>query len=375
MRRNMTVASLRRMLDAGELTPREAIMLCRDVDEGLFSHPLHERAMRRAVYAQERIDERSARATTGVPIAMEDSLSIAGAPNALGTAAYDATIVQKLDGYGALIVGAVYGAPLGIAPVGSGMARHAVEARLCAAALGSGVLFSGGGAHFDSGVTALKPSFGTVSRYGLVVAAPSLKQIGIIAPDARDAATMMDAISDFDPFDPAMRRPNCYDYAQDIGKEVDALTVGIVRGANAAPIEAMGCGTARVEMPDKIRITYDAVEGAEAVFTLAVPTAAGAAGAFANLLEKGKAVLDGGIYPGALASRAMIAEQLRAALKTCDALLMPTQGESGVLSAMAAELSGLPCVTRGDVMLIGRMYDEVTLLRLIGALEGGRDAC
>ncbi|MGC9021969.1 MAG: amidase family protein, partial [Dissulfurimicrobium sp.] len=167
----------------------------------------------------------------------------------------------------------------------SGGSAAAVAARLCAGALGSD---TGGSIRQPSshcGVVGLKPTYGRVSRYGLVAFASSLDQIGPITKDVTDAAILLGAIAGNDPMDSTSSSRDVPDYTAGLGKGISGYTIGlpreylvggldpdveaVVRKAIGA-LEAMGCKMVEVSLPhtEYAIATYYIIATAEAASNL-----------------------------------------------------------------------------------------------------------
>lgn len=171
----------------------------------------------------------NAHALAGIPVAVKDNICTKGLLTTCASRAlsnfvppYDATVVRKLREAGAVILGktnldefamgsntitSCHGPtrnpwdPARTPGGSSGGSAAAVAAGLCAGALGSD---TGGSIRMPAcfcGIIGLKPTYGAVSRYGLVAFASSLDQIGPMTLTARDAAVLFDAIKGYDPLD------------------------------------------------------------------------------------------------------------------------------------------------------------------------------
>jgi len=193
----------------------------------------------------------------GVPIALKDVLVTKGlettaASNILAgwIPPYDATVVEKLRNAGAIILGKVncdefaMGSStenssfrltknpwdIGRVPGGSsGGSSAAVAAGLCAASLGTD---TGGSIRQPAafcGVVGLKPTYGRVSRWGVVAFASSLDQVGPLTHTVRDAALLLEIIAGFDPRDSTSLDAPVPNYTAAITGDVKGLKVGIPR--------------------------------------------------------------------------------------------------------------------------------------------------
>lgn len=112
----------------------------------------------------------------------------------------------------------------------SGGSCAAVAAGECSYALGSD---TGGSIRQPSsfcGVTGIKPTYGTVSRYGLVAYGSSLDQIGPVARDVRDCAVILETIASYDKKDSTSIKRDSYDFTSCLKEDVRGLRIGIPRG-------------------------------------------------------------------------------------------------------------------------------------------------
>jgi aspartyl-tRNA(Asn)/glutamyl-tRNA(Gln) amidotransferase subunit A len=191
----------------------------------------------------------------GVPIAVKDNFCTAIGKTTCGSkmlqdyaAPYDATVVERLQDAGAVIVGKCNMDEFGMGsstensalqatrnpwdlervPGGSsGGSAAAVAAEMCFASLGSD---TGGSIRLPAafcGVVGMKPSYGRVSRYGLVAYGSSLDQIGPLARTAEDCALLMNTIAGHDPRDSTSAEAVAPDYLSEIDGGIDGVKVGI----------------------------------------------------------------------------------------------------------------------------------------------------
>jgi len=229
-----------------------------------------------------------------VPVAIKDNLVVRGGTTTCASrilagfvSPYDATVVERLRDAGAVFLGktnmdefamgsstensavAVTRNPwdTGRVPGGSsGGSAAAVAARMAFGALGSD---TGGSIRQPAsfcGVTGLKPTYGRVSRYGLVAFASSLDQIGTLARDVRDTALLLGAIAGHDPLDTTSIDEPVPDYVGDLDGRVGDLDGGIAGLRVGMPAEYFAEGISpETEKAVRAAIAQLAALGAEVV--------------------------------------------------------------------------------------------------------------
>lgn len=214
-----------------------------------------ENALADAKKAQEVIDSGNSGAFTGLPISVKDNICTLGVKTTCAShmlddfiPPYNATVMEKLKKDNIVMLGktnmdefamggssqtSYFGGvknPYDLTRVtggSSGGAAASVSADLCAAALGSD---TGGSVRQPAsfcGVTGLKPTYGTVSRWGLIAFASSLDQIGVIAKSAEDTGYMLEGIYGYDENDATSSKKSEGNYNSLIGSDVSKLNIGV----------------------------------------------------------------------------------------------------------------------------------------------------
>ena len=261
--KKQTLSALRKSLDEKQISVRE---LCEEYykaiekDEnsiGAFITLTKEDAEKSFDKAQTRIDKGEADFLTGIPLAIKDNICTDGIKTTCASKMlegfvppYDATVIEKLKAQDYVIIGktnmdefAMGGAtqssyfkrthnPVDTSCVpggSSGGSAAAVAAGFAPAALGSD---TGGSIRQPAcfcGVTGLKPTYGRVSRYGLVAFGSSLDQIGPIANTAEDCGAVLNVIAGRDEKDATSARLPKEDFNAKIGKSLKGLKIAVPR--------------------------------------------------------------------------------------------------------------------------------------------------
>lgn len=258
-----TAVGLGKMIKSGEVTVKDAVLATLGSIEkseqtlNSFITVLDEDVLlARAAQVQEKIDcGELTGPLAGVPVAVKDNLCTKDVLTTCGSnmlanfkPTYTAEAVQNLERAGAVIIGktnmdefamgsttetSAYGVTRNphntdhVPGGSSGGSCAAVAANECFYALGSD---TGGSIRQPSsfcGVTGLKPTYGTVSRYGLVAYGSSLDQIGPIAKDVTDCATILEVISSYDKKDSTSVRREDLNFTAALIDDVDGMRIGI----------------------------------------------------------------------------------------------------------------------------------------------------
>jgi aspartyl-tRNA(Asn)/glutamyl-tRNA(Gln) amidotransferase subunit A len=406
----------------------------------------------------------------GVPIGIKDVLTMRGAASTAGSRIlrgyhppYDATVVTKLEAAGAVLLGklncdefamgssnenSAYGAvrnprALDRVPGGSsGGSAAAVAAGLCVASLGTD---TGGSIRQPAafcGVVGVLPTYGRVSRYGLIAFASSLDRVGPFARSVEDAATLLEVLSGPDPMDATASSQAVLNYAAEAAKPVEGLRIGVpeeyfgegldpeIRAAierSLDDLRSAGCTIHKVSLPHTRYAvpTYYVIATAEASsnlsrfdgvrFGLRAEDANTLSAMYSKSRDEGFGaevkrrillgtyVLSAGYYDAyyrkAQQVRAMLTRDFLEAFGKVDAIVCPVTptpafklGEKTDdplqmyledIYSVAASLAGIcgmsvPCGTTSaglpiGVQVLGRHFDEATMLRVGTAIEAAQN--
>jgi aspartyl-tRNA(Asn)/glutamyl-tRNA(Gln) amidotransferase subunit A len=429
-----------------------------------------ERAMSQAA----KIDGMAAKGGTlpalaGVPVGIKDVLVMQGAPATAGSLIlkgymppYDATVVAKLEAAGAVLLGklncdefamgssnenSAYGPVLNpraldrVPGGSSGGSAAAVAASFAVATLGTD---TGGSIRQPAafcGVVGVLPTYGRVSRYGLIAFASSLDRVGPLAKNVKDAAAVLQVIAGKDVMDATSSDRPVEDYVGGLVKPVEGLRIGVpaeyfgegldpeIRGAIDRVLDGLemaGCAVKPVSLPHtKYAIpTYYVIATAEASsnlsrfdgvrFGLRAEEASTLSAMFRKTRDAGFGAevkrrillgtyaLSAGYYDAyyrkAQQVRTLLTRDFLAAFSEVDVLVAPVTptpafklGEKTGdpvqmyledIYSVAASLAGIcgvsvPCGATKDglpigVQVLGKHFDEATMLRVAQAVETGQ---
>jgi aspartyl-tRNA(Asn)/glutamyl-tRNA(Gln) amidotransferase subunit A len=473
-----TIESARLAVEDGRVTATsiaEAHYDCIDAEDGIKGKGINSflaLSRDRAMAQAQRIDRmrglgKELPALAGVPVGVKDVLAMRGAPATAGSRIlagywppYDATAVARLEAAGAVLLGklncdefamgssnenSAYGAvrnprALDRVPGGSsGGSAAAVAAGFCVASLGTD---TGGSIRQPAafcGVVGVLPTYGRVSRYGLIAFASSLDRVGPFARTVRDAATMLEVLAGQDRMDATTSDRPVGRYVAEMERPVEGLRVGVpeeyfgegldpeIRVAVERAIDGLragGCVVKPVTLPHTKYVipTYYVIATAEASSNLSrfdgvrfgLREAGG--GSLGEMFREtremgfgpevkrrillGTYALSAGYYDAyyrkAQQVRTMVTRDFLAAFTECDVIVGPMTptpafklGEKtddpvsmylADVYSVAASLAGIcglsvPCGETVDglpigVQIMGRHFDEGTMLRVAAAVEG-----
>ena len=323
MLNQLTISELKARLAQRTVSAREATQSCLDqihrvdgVIQAFLSYDAED-ALAQADAADQEFRSGGAngqKPLLGIPVAIKDVIAVRGQPLGCGSrildkfiSPYDATVIAKLKQAGAIVFGRlnmdefamgsstensafqVTKNPWDITRIpggSSGGSAAAVVAQECLASLGSD---TGGSIRQPAalcGCVGVKPTYGRVSRYGLVAFASSLDQIGAFTKDTRDAATLLQALSGHDARDSTSVPEPVPDYEAALGATIKGLKLGLpkeymvggldpevnraVRDA-LGQLEKLGAEIVEISLPhtDYAVATYYIIATAEASANLA----------------------------------------------------------------------------------------------------------
>lgn len=256
-----TIKQLSNALQNKEFSSKELVAHCLDrlqtynADLNCCISIIPEQAIEQAEIADSKIQQGDSHPLTGIPLVHKDVLCTKGIRTSCGSkildnfiAPYDATVVARLHEAGMVTLGktnmdefamgssnetSFYGAAKNpwdherVTGGSSGGSAAAVAARLIPAATGTD---TGGSIRQPAalcGITGLKPTYGRVSRYGMVAYASSLEQCGPMTQTAEDVALMLNVMAGFDEHDATSAKKETEDYTLQLNKDIDQLTIGM----------------------------------------------------------------------------------------------------------------------------------------------------
>lgn len=259
---NLSLLEIAKKLKDKEITSVELTKLClKQIEETKRINALitvdEQIALSYAKESDERIANGTARALEGVPIVVKDNICTTDYKTTCAsfmldnyTSPYEATVVTKLKDAGAVIIGkanldefamggsgenSAFGKTLNpvneeCVPGGSSSGSAAsVASNICYGALGSD---TGGSIRLPAsfcGVVGVKPTYGSVSRRGLVAFASSLDQVGPLARTVKDCALLLDTIKGYDEKDGTSINRSYTSYLSEIGSSVKGLKIGVAK--------------------------------------------------------------------------------------------------------------------------------------------------
>ncbi|RDH86706.1 MAG: Asp-tRNA(Asn)/Glu-tRNA(Gln) amidotransferase GatCAB subunit A [endosymbiont of Escarpia spicata] len=303
---NKTIAELGAGLRAGEFSSveltRHFLKRIDSLDEGLncYITVTPDVALQAAEAADQRISAGDAGPLTGIPIAQKDIFCTQGVKTSCGSrmldsfiSPYDATVVERLNAAGVVMLGkanmdefamgssnetSFYGPVRNpwdrerVPGGSSGGSAALVAARLAVAATGTD---TGGSIRQPAalcGITGLKPTYGRVSRYGMIAFASSLDQGGPMTRSAEDAALMLQAMAGFDPRDSTSAEEPLPDFSAGLNDSLQGLKIGLPKEYFDEGLDAGVAASVEAAIEEYRKLGAEVVEISLPNTHLAVPT-------------------------------------------------------------------------------------------------------
>ncbi|PYK84864.1 MAG: Asp-tRNA(Asn)/Glu-tRNA(Gln) amidotransferase subunit GatA, partial [Verrucomicrobia bacterium] len=251
----LTIAELQSLLRRKEISPREVIDALRARIENVEPKIDAYLSIDFDAAAKEADKADVDLPLGGVPIAIKDIVNVKGQPCTCGSkilanyrSPYDATVIQKLRAAGAVPFGKtnmdefamgsstenssvkVTRNPWDMSRVPGGSSGGSAAAVAADAAFGGLGTDTGGSIRQPAslcGIVGVKPSYGRVSRFGLVAFASSLDQVGPLTKTVRDSALIMNAMAGHDPQDSTSLNEPVPDYTKNLGRDLKGMRLGL----------------------------------------------------------------------------------------------------------------------------------------------------
>ncbi len=295
----LSAALRKREISSVELTRLYLERIEQHRDLNAFVTIDRERALAQAQVADARLKANEGTPLTGIPIAQKDIFCTDGVRTTCGSrmlanfvAPYDATVIEKFNSAGCILLGKTnmdefamgssnetsYFGPvknpwdIRCVPGGSsGGSAAAVAARIAPAATGTD---TGGSIRQPAaltGITGLKPSYGRVSRYGMIAFASSLDQGGPMARSAEDAALLLNIMAGFDPRDSTSVDRPVPDYQASLADSIAGLRIGLPKEYFGAGLGADVAGVIEIALAEYRKLGAEIVEISLPNSSLAIP--------------------------------------------------------------------------------------------------------
>lgn len=378
----------------------DALAVAADVDAGKYDHPM-----------------------AGVPVILSDVIVTSNMPTAAGSdylqdwvSPYEATVVTRLRAAGLPILGKASVSEFGMGHESG--AHHAVATQRAPLAVVSDTAGTARHIAAEAGIVAYKPTYGAISRYGLVAAVSSMDTITPIARNTADAKALHEVLVGPDVQDPTSQD---YDWDFSVQEDIAGLTIGVTADqpadvtdaawaayqAGIAALEAAGVTTTEVTLKslEQARQASHIIAAAEFSANLAkfdgirfgkrvtpenatvqdVITASRGAGfgyetkrrilVGTQLLSSGN--IDTHFYP-AQQIRTAIIDEHRAAFETVAAIAVPAAATQGAeydstTPGVGASLAGLPAANVAGVHISAPAYADELVYRIGAVLEGAAE--